>query len=60
MVERSAEAGALRITAHNLPPVVTLRGLHIHELNAYPSFATMADDGPHLQLSGWMIVMTPK
>lgn len=49
-------AVALKFTAHDLPPVVALRGLDIHELDAYPPFATMVGDGTHLQLSGWMIV----
>jgi hypothetical protein len=37
--------------------MVALRGLHVYELNAYPPFATMADDRTHLQLSGGMIVV---
>ena len=48
---------ALKIAAHNLPPVVTLRRFHVDKLNAYPTFFAMADDGAHLQLSGVVIVM---
>ena len=37
--------------------MVALLGRDIHELNAHSPFATMADDGPHLQLSGWAVVV---
>lgn len=37
--------------------MVALRRLHVHKLNADPPFAAMADDGVHLQLSKWMIVV---
>lgn len=57
MVATSGAALRLRITAHDLPPVVALGRLHVHKLNAYPPFPAMADDGAHLQLSGGVIVM---
>lgn len=37
--------------------MVALLGRYIHELNTHSPFATMADDGPHLQLSGWTVVV---
>jgi hypothetical protein len=37
--------------------MVALLGRDIHELNTHPPFATMADNGPHLQLSGWTVVV---
>jgi hypothetical protein len=37
--------------------MVALLGRDIRELNTHTPFATMADDGPHLQLSGWMAIV---
>jgi hypothetical protein len=37
--------------------MIALGGLYVHKLNAHSSFAAMADDGTHLQLSGRMIVI---
>jgi hypothetical protein len=48
---------ALKITAHDLPPVVALRRLYVHEVNAHPTFGTMADDRAHLQFSSGVIVV---
>ena len=56
----AGSAVPLEIAAHNLPPVVALRRLHIHELDSYPSFAAMPDHRAHLQLSGRMIVVHTK
>jgi hypothetical protein len=47
----------LEVAAHDLPPVVSLRRLHIHKLNAHSPFAAMADYGTHLQLSSRTIVV---
>jgi hypothetical protein len=50
-------AAVLEIAAHYFPPMVALRGLYVHKLNAQPPFAAMADDGAHLQLPGGMIAV---
>jgi len=50
-------AAALKITAHDLPPMVALCGFHVHKLNANFPLAAMADDSDHLQFSGGAIVV---
>ena len=37
----------LEFAAHDLPPVVALRGVHVKELHADLSFSAMADHGAH-------------
>ena len=46
----------LEFAAHDLPPVVALRGVHVKELHADLSFSAMADHGAHSQFSGGLIV----
>src|SRR5260370_27157022 len=50
----------LEIAAHDLPPVVALGRLHVHELNAHLPLAAMTDHRAHLQLSGWIILVNTK
>jgi hypothetical protein len=47
----------LKFASHDLPPVVTLRRLHVQELNAQSPLTGMADHRLHLQFSGRMIVV---
>lgn len=37
--------------------MIALRGLHVYEVHAQPSFATMANHRAHLQFSGGMIIV---
>jgi hypothetical protein len=48
---------ALKIAAHDLPPVVALRGHHVDELHSDSAFAAMAYYGAHLQFSGVLLFL---
>jgi len=42
---------ALKLAAHDFPPMIALRGVHVHEVDADSSLPAMADDRAHLKSS---------